>query len=122
MDAQSAGMAGSPVRPLNLIQDSPDLMPANAMPFFWPRKCQRVRAVPGVRDATISAATPPDDQWKQNFSIEGRPLTRLEDTPVAGRNATDSHYLRTLGIPVVEHEAHGIGRKELKVKRIFRRL
>src|SRR5205823_2195916 len=41
-------------------------------------------------------------QWKQNFTIDGRPLSRLQDTPVAARNATDSHYLRALGIPVME--------------------
>jgi putative ABC transport system permease protein len=62
----------------------------------------RVRALPGVQDATISAASPPDDQWKQNFTIDGRAVSRLEDRPVAARNAVDSHYLQTLGIPVVE--------------------
>jgi putative ABC transport system permease protein len=55
-----------------------------------------------VQDATVSASSPPDDQWKQNFTIDGRPVSRLEDTPFAARNATDSHYLRTLGIPLVE--------------------
>ena len=62
----------------------------------------RVRQLPGVQGATISASSPPDDQWKQNFTIDGRPLSRLQDTPVAARNATDSHYLRALGIPVME--------------------
>jgi putative ABC transport system permease protein len=62
----------------------------------------RVRALPGVVDATISAANPPDDQWKQNFTIDGRAISRLEDTPVAARNAVDSHYLQTLGISVVQ--------------------
>jgi putative ABC transport system permease protein len=61
----------------------------------------RVRQLPGVQDATICAAHPPDDQWSQNFTIEGRPLSRLEDTPLAARNAIDSHYLRTLGIPLL---------------------
>jgi putative ABC transport system permease protein len=62
----------------------------------------RVRQLPGVQDATISAAHPPDDQWMQKFTIEGRPLSRLEDTPSAARNATDPHYLHTLAIPVVK--------------------
>jgi putative ABC transport system permease protein len=61
----------------------------------------RVRQLPGVQDATICAAHPPDDQWSQNFTIEGRPLSRLEDTPLAARNAIDSHYLQTLGIPLL---------------------
>jgi putative ABC transport system permease protein len=62
----------------------------------------RVRQLAGVQDATISAASPPDDQWKQNFTIEGRPVSTLEETPIAARNVTDSHYLRTLGIPLVQ--------------------
>ena len=62
----------------------------------------RVRQLPGVLDATISAASPPDDQWKQNFTIDGRPVSRLDDTPMAARNASDSHYLRTLGIPLIQ--------------------
>jgi predicted permease len=62
----------------------------------------RVRHLPGVLDATISAASPPDDQWKQNFSLDGHPFSRLEDAPQAARNASDSHYLRTLGISLIE--------------------
>ena len=62
----------------------------------------RVRQLPGVLDATISAASPPDDRWKQNFTIDGRPVSRLDDTPMAARNASDSHYLRTLGIPLIQ--------------------
>jgi len=69
-----------------------------ALTRFSDEYVSRIRSLPGVRDAVISAATPPDDQWRQNFTIEGRPVTRLEDTPFAARNATDSHYLRTLGI------------------------
>jgi predicted permease len=62
----------------------------------------RVRQLPGVVDATISAASPPDDQWKQSFTIDGRVVSRLDNTPVAARNATDSHYLQVLSIPVIE--------------------
>ena len=69
---------------------------------FSDEYASRVRQLPGVQDATVSASSPPDDQWKQNFTIDGRPVSRLEDTPFAARNAVDSHYLRTLGIPVAE--------------------
>lgn len=62
----------------------------------------RVRSLPGVVDATICAASPPDDQWKQSFTIDGHLTSRLEDTLVAARNAVDSHYLHVLGIPIVE--------------------
>jgi len=73
---------------------------AAARTSFSDEYVSRVRSLPGVKDAVISAASPPDDQWRQNFTIEGRPVSRLEDTPFASRNATDSHYLRTLGIPL----------------------
>jgi putative ABC transport system permease protein len=69
---------------------------------FCDEYVSRVRALPGVLDATISASNPPVDQWTQNFSIDGRPASRLEDSPIAARNATDSHYLATLKIPVIE--------------------
>ena len=69
---------------------------------FCDEYTSRVRRLPGVQDATVSAASPPDDQWKQNFTIDGQPVSRIEDSPIAARNATDSHYLRTLGIPVIE--------------------
>lgn len=61
----------------------------------------RVRQSPGVLDATISAAYPPDDEWIQNFTIENRPESRLENRPSATFNVTDPHYLHTLGIPLL---------------------
>ena len=61
----------------------------------------RVRQLAGVQDAVISAAYPFDDKWTENFTILGRPVSRLEDTPSAAFNVTDSHYLHTLGIALV---------------------
>jgi putative ABC transport system permease protein len=61
----------------------------------------RVRQLPGVEDAVISAAYPFDDQWTANFTIVGRPVSQLEDTPAAAFNSTDSHYLHTLRIPLL---------------------
>lgn len=68
---------------------------------FCDEYIDRVRHLPGVQDAVISAAYPPDDQWMQNFTIENRPVSRLEDVPSATFNVTDSHYLHTLGIPLL---------------------
>ena len=61
----------------------------------------RVRQLPGVQDAVISAAYPFDDEWTENFTIVGRAVSRLEDTPVAAFNVTDSHYLHTLAVPLL---------------------
>jgi putative ABC transport system permease protein len=67
---------------------------------FCEEYAARVRQLPGVSDAVISAAYPPDDQWMQPFTIAGRPVSRLEDMPAATFNVTDSHYLRTLAVPL----------------------
>jgi putative ABC transport system permease protein len=49
----------------------------------------------------VSASYPFDDQWTENFTIVGQPVSRLEDTPSAAFNVTDSHYLHTLAIPLL---------------------
>jgi len=68
---------------------------------FCDQYVARVRQLPGVQEAVISAAYPFDDKWTENFTIVGQPLSRLEDTPVAAFNVTDSHYLHTLAIPLI---------------------
>jgi putative ABC transport system permease protein len=73
-----------------------------AITQFCDEYSARVRRLPGVSDAVISAAYPPDDQWMQPFTIEGRPVSRLEDMPSATFNVTDSHYLHTLAIPLLK--------------------
>jgi len=75
---------------------------AGTITRFCDQYAARVRQLPGVQDVTVSAAYPPDDRWAQNFTIEGRPLSRLEDAPSATFNVTDTHYLHTLGIPLIK--------------------
>jgi putative ABC transport system permease protein len=72
-----------------------------AITRFCDEYAARVRQLPGVSDAVISAAYPPDDPWMQPFTIAGRPVSRLEDMPSATFNVTDSHYLHTLAIPLL---------------------
>jgi len=73
-----------------------------AITRFCDEYAARVRQLPGVSDAVISAAYPPDDQWMQPFTIAGRPVSRLEDMPSATLNVTDSHYVHTLAIPLLK--------------------
>ncbi|HKU28560.1 MAG TPA: ABC transporter permease [Candidatus Sulfotelmatobacter sp.] len=73
-----------------------------AITRFCDEYAARVRQLPGVSDAVISAAYPPDDQWMQPFSIAGRPVAHPEDLPSATFNVTDSHYLHTLAIPLLK--------------------
>lgn len=74
---------------------------AASLTRFFDEYAARVRGLPGVRDAVISAAYPPDDEWKQKFMLDGMPTSRLEDMPSATFNVTDSHYLPTLGVPLL---------------------
>ena len=73
-----------------------------AITRFCDEYAARVRQLPGVTDAVISAAYPPDDEWMQPFTIAGQPVSRLEDMPSATFNVTDSHYLHTLAIPLLK--------------------
>ena len=59
---------------------------------------QRVRALPGVVDASVMAAYPPSIRWQQAFTVPGRPVSRTEDVPVARFAPVDTHYASTLGL------------------------
>jgi len=61
----------------------------------------RVRALPGVIDATITTAYPPANGWTQMLEIPGRPVSRIEDIPTAQFGVADAHFLATMGIPLV---------------------
>ena len=75
---------------------SPDLITR-----FCTEYATRVAQLPGVQGVTISAAYPPDDQWMQYFTIPGKSVSALEDTPQATFNVTDENYLPTLGVPLL---------------------
>jgi predicted permease len=61
----------------------------------------RVRALPGIVDATITTLYPPNNGWTQMLNIPGHPYTRIQDIPTAQFGVTDAHFLRTLGIPLI---------------------
>ena len=61
----------------------------------------RVRALPGIVDATITTLYPPNNGWTQMLNIPGHLYTRIQDIPTAQFGVTDAHFLRTLGIPLI---------------------
>jgi predicted permease len=75
---------------------------AESITQFCDRLTERIRAVPGVRDVSVTTIYPPSDRWRMMFSIEGRALSRLEDVPSTIFGVVDANYLRTATIPVVE--------------------
>ena len=69
---------------------------------FCDRLTERIRVLPGVRDVSVTTVYPPRDTWHMMFSMEGRPLSRLEDLPSTIFGVVDANYLRTAGIPLME--------------------
>jgi predicted permease len=72
-----------------------------AITRFCDQFAARLRAVPGVIDSTITTVYPPKDGWTQMLGIPGHPVTRIQDIPSAQFGVADSHFLRTLGIPLI---------------------
>ena len=62
---------------------------------------ERVRALPGVREASVTTSYPPTLPWRQAFTLPGSPVSRAEDVPETRFAAVDERYLRTLGVKVV---------------------
>jgi putative ABC transport system permease protein len=61
----------------------------------------RIRALPGVIEATVTTVYPPNNGWTQMLVIPGHPVTRIQDIPSAQFGVVDQHFLRTLGIPLI---------------------
>jgi putative ABC transport system permease protein len=61
----------------------------------------KVRALPGVIDATVTTVYPPNNGWTQMLVIPGHPVSRIQDVPAAQFGVVDQKFLRTLGIPLI---------------------
>jgi putative ABC transport system permease protein len=61
----------------------------------------RVRALPGVINATVTTVYPPNNGWIQMLDIPGHPVTRIQDIPSAQFGVADAHFLAALGIPLI---------------------
>jgi predicted permease len=61
----------------------------------------RVRALPGVLEASVTTSIPPNYGWMQMLGIPGHPATRVQDIPSVHFALTDAHFLRAAGIPLI---------------------
>jgi predicted permease len=75
---------------------------ADTITQFCDRLTERIRALPGVRDVSVTTVYPPTDSWRMMFSIVGQPVSRLEDISSTIFGVVDANYLRTAAIPVVQ--------------------
>ena len=62
----------------------------------------RIRALPGIIDATVTTVYPPNNGWTQMFNIPGRAFIRIQDIPLTQFGVADAHFLRTMGIPLIQ--------------------
>src|SRR5580698_10317252 len=72
-----------------------------AITRFSDQFADKVRALPGVMEASITTIYPPNYNWPQMLDIPGHLATRIQDIPSAQFGLTDAHFLRTLGIPLI---------------------
>jgi len=61
----------------------------------------RVRALPGVIEASVTTIYPPTNGWSQMLDIPEHPVSRIQDVAMAQFGLTDAHFLRVLGIPLL---------------------
>ncbi|HXA57221.1 MAG TPA: ABC transporter permease [Candidatus Acidoferrum sp.] len=73
----------------------------DAITRFCDQFADRVRALPGVLNATVTTIYPPNDSWVQMLDIPGHPATQIQDVATARFGVVDSHFVGTLGIPLI---------------------
>jgi len=61
----------------------------------------RLRALAGVTEASVTTVYPPTNGWIQMLELPQRPVNRVQDVASAQFGVTDSHFLTTLGIPLI---------------------
>jgi predicted permease len=62
---------------------------------------ERLKAIPGVEDATFTCCLPLAGQFGLPFTIVGRPVENQRDTPGAGWMSTAPGYCNTFKIPIL---------------------
>ena len=72
-----------------------------AITRFSDQFADRVRALPGVVEASITTIWPPTYSWIQMFEVPGHPATRVQDISSAECGFVDTHFLRTMGISLM---------------------
>jgi predicted permease len=74
----------------------------DAITRFCDDYAARLRALPGVRDVSITTIYPPFERWDEMFTVEGHPVSRAEGVPTTYFGVTDALYLKTAGIPLLK--------------------
>jgi putative ABC transport system permease protein len=68
--------------------------------LFHSRLLERIRAMPGVRQAALGYDHPLETNWYDDFLIEGRPEPEPGEVPLAVYRPVGADYFRALGITI----------------------
>jgi putative ABC transport system permease protein len=75
---------------------------------FWSQLLERVRQIPGVEAAAISANSPFDDnEWDSYFHVTGTPPTPPGQQPSAEVTPVSPNYFRVMGMPILRGRNFG---------------
>jgi predicted permease len=74
---------------------------APAITRFCETFAERLRAIPGIEDASVTTFFPPTNRITRRFTIEGQAASRPDDIPTARFGVADDHYRSTIGIPLL---------------------
>jgi putative ABC transport system permease protein len=75
---------------------------------FWTQLLERVKNIPGVEAAAISANSPFDDsEWDSGFHVTGTPPALPGHKPPAEVSPVSPDYFRVMGMPIIRGRAFG---------------
>jgi putative ABC transport system permease protein len=75
---------------------------------FWTRLLERVKNIPGVEAAAISANSPFDDnEWDSGFHVTGTPAIPPGQEPSAEVSPVSLDYFRVMGMPILRGRNFG---------------
>jgi putative ABC transport system permease protein len=75
---------------------------------FWTQLLERVKNIPGVEAAAISANSPFDDtEWDSGFHVTGTPPAPLGQKPPAEVSPVSPDYFKVMGMPIIRGRAFG---------------
>lgn len=75
---------------------------------FWTRLLERVRNIPGVEAAAISANSPFDDnEWDSGFHVTGTPAIPPGQEPSTEVSSVSPDYFRVMGMPLLRGRNFG---------------
>jgi putative ABC transport system permease protein len=75
---------------------------------FWTQLLERVKNIPGVETAAISANSPFDDnEWDSTFHVTGTPPAPLGQEPSAEVSPVSPEYFRVMGMPILRGRNFG---------------